>query len=133
MRELRENLGRTPVALLLLANLLVFAGSTQVFFFIKPYALLRGIAEPGFFFTVSTAACIAARLAAGPFIDRLPRRTTAMFALLALGACMALFACVRGDASFFWLAGAYGFCLGIAMPLLNAAMFLESPLPRFAP
>jgi MFS family permease len=127
MLELRVNLKQTSVVLLLLANLLVFAGSTQVFFFIKPYALTLGIGDPGLFFTVSTMASIAARLVTGPFIDRLPRRLAAMFGLLGLAVCIALFACTKGGAPFFLLAGGYGFCLGIAMPLLNAAMFLESP------
>jgi len=129
MLELRGNLKQTPVMLLLLANLLVFTGSTQVFFFIKPYALALGIGDPGFFFTVSTIASIAARLITGPFIDRLPRRLAAMLGLLGLCFCIALFAYSKGGASFFWLAGAYGFSLGIVMPLLNAAMFLESPPP----
>jgi MFS family permease len=52
-----------------------------------------------------------------------------LLGLLGLCACIALFAYSKGGASFFWLAGAYGFSLGIAMPLLNAAMFLESPPP----
>ncbi|MBI4803718.1 MAG: MFS transporter [Desulfovibrio sp.] len=127
MRELRENLGQAPVLLLLMANLLVISSSTQVFFFIKPYALVLGIGDPGLFFTVFNVASIAARVAAGPFIDRLPRRIIAMLGLLGLAVCIALFACTKGGAPFFLLAGGYGFCLGIAMPLLNAAMFLESP------
>jgi len=127
MREFRENLAQSPVVLLLAANLLVFAGSTQVFFFIKSYAVGLGLAEPGLFFTVSTGASIAARLLAGPFLDSVPKRCTALLALLGISACMALFARAGGDASFFWLAGAYGFSLGIALPLLNASMFLESP------
>ncbi|WP_243360167.1 MFS transporter [Fundidesulfovibrio terrae] len=129
LRDIRENLGQAPVLLLLGANLLVFAGSTQVFFFIKPYALSLGLAEPGLFFTVSTAASIAVRLVAGPFYDRLPRRCAAMLALLALGGCMGLFAFAREAAPFFALAGVYGLCLGVVMPLVNASMFLESP-PR---
>ncbi|WP_243310037.1 MFS transporter [Fundidesulfovibrio agrisoli] len=129
MREFRENLAQNPVVLLLAANMLVFAGTTQVFFFIKPYALGLGIADPGLFFTVSTAASIAARLLAGPFLDSVPRRGTAMLAILVVSACMALFARAGGEASLFCLAGAYGFSLGIALPLLNASMFLESPPP----
>jgi MFS family permease len=127
MQELRENLKQPPVVLLLLASLLVFAGSTQVFYFIKPYSLTLGIGDPGLFFTVSSIASITARLVTGPFIDHLPRRLAATFGLLGLSAFIALLACSGGGASFFWLAGAYGFSLGIVLPLLNAAMFLESP------
>lgn len=129
-RDIRENLRQPPVLLLLCANLLLFAGSTQVFFFMKPFCLTLGLAEPGLFFTVSTAASIASRLVCGPFYDRLPRRGTAMGALAGLAACTALFALTRGAASLLALAAVYGFLQGVALPLLNASMFLESP-PRF--
>lgn len=125
--DILDNLGRKPILLLLGANLLVFAGSTQVFFFIKPYAVSLGLADPGLFFTVSTAASIAVRVLAGPYYDRLPKRLTALLAMLALGACMALFGRAAGAPAFFTLAGAYGLCLGLALPMVNAAMFLESP------
>ncbi len=122
-----ENLRQSPVLLLLGANLLLFVSTTQVFFFIKPYCLSLGLAEPGLFFTVSTAASIAARLIGGPFYDRLPRRGAAMTALVALAVSMGLFGVTGSGAAFFALAATYGFLLGVALPLLNAAMFLESP------
>ncbi|WP_243438682.1 MFS transporter [Fundidesulfovibrio soli] len=124
--DILSNLGRLPIQLLLGSNLLVFAATTQVFFFMKPYALSLGLADPGLFFTLSTAASIAVRVLAGSFYDRLPRRAAATLAMLALGACMASFLPAGGGALFFVLAGAYGLCLGVALPLLNAAMFLES-------
>lgn len=125
--EVLENLRRVPVLLLLGTNALVFAGTTQVFFFIKQYALSLGVADPGLFFTVSTVASILVRLLAGPYFDRIPRRGMAMLGMLALGACMALFALAGDAALLFVLAGVYGVCLGVALPLINAAMFLESP------
>lgn len=128
--DILASLGRAPILLLLGANLLLFAATTQVFFFVKPYALSLGLAEPGLFFTVSTAASIAVRVLAGPYYDRLPRRMAAMLAMLALGACIGLFAWARAAAPFLALACAYGLCLGVALPLVNASMFLESE-PRF--
>ncbi|GFK93922.1 hypothetical protein NNJEOMEG_01760 [Fundidesulfovibrio magnetotacticus] len=125
--EILENLGRPPVLLLLGANLLAFAATTQVFFFAKPYALSLGLADPGLFFTVSTGASIAVRVLAGPYYDRLPRRTAALSALALLGACIVLFPLAASATTFLALAGVYGSCLGVAMPLANAAMFLESP------
>lgn len=127
--DILKNLAQRPVLLLLGANLLVFAATTQVFFFIKPYAVSLELTDPGLFFTVSTAASIAVRVLAGPYYDKLPKRAAAMLALLALGACMGLFAWGRQTAPFFALAGAYGLCMGVALPMLNACMFLESP-PR---
>lgn len=128
--EILENLRQGPVLLLLGANLLVFCATTQVFFFIKPYAVSLRLAEPGLFFTVSTCASLAVRVLGGPYFDRLPRRGAALAALAALAACVGLFAWARGAAAFFVLAGAYGLCLGLALPLLNASLFLESA-PRF--
>lgn len=127
LRDIRANLGRAPILLLLGTNLLVFSATTQVFFFIKPYALSLGGIESGLFFTISTVASIAVRLLAGPYYDRLPRRLAAMLATLALGVCMVLFPQTSTPALFFVLAGAYGMCLGVALPLVNASMFLESP------
>jgi len=126
MGDIRKNLGQAPVALLLGANLLVFAASTQIFFFIKPYALALGGIDPGLFFTVSTAASIAVRVLGGPVYDRLPKCGAILIGLAGLAACAALFLVTGGGEGFLALAAAYGFCQGVALPLLNAAMFLES-------
>ncbi|MHC1788681.1 MFS transporter [Solidesulfovibrio sp.] len=124
---IRENLGRLPVVLVLAANLFVFLSSTLVFFFIKPFAVGLGMRDPGLFFTVSTGASIAVRVLAGPFYDRLPRHALLVVALAGLAGCMALFAGTTDETRLLAVAGGYGLCLGVAMPLQNAVMFGHSP------
>lgn len=129
LAELRRNLALPPVTLILAASLCVFLGTTLIFFYMKPFAMAVGLREPGLFFTVSTVASIAVRLAAGQFYDRLPKEAALVAALAGLTACMLGFASAPGEARFLALAAAYGASLGVVMPLLNAVMFGHSP-PR---
>ncbi|EPR37694.1 major facilitator superfamily MFS_1 [Desulfovibrio sp. X2] len=126
LAEVRADVSRPSIALLLGANLLLFAGSTQIFFFLKPFALSAGGLDPALFFTVCTAASIAVRVLAGPFYDRLPRAAASLSGLLGLAACAVLLATTRGEAAFLGLAAVYGLLQGVSLPLLNAAMFLTS-------
>ena len=64
------NLKDRKVATLLVVQLLLYSGYTIVFFFLKEYAHGQGIENPGFFFTVATAAMIAVRVAGSAFFDR---------------------------------------------------------------
>lgn len=123
----RETLSLTPVRLALLANLCLFSSTTLIFFFLKPFALGLGLADPGLFFTVSTGASLAVRVLAGPYFDRLPKGAVLLGALVCLAACLAGFTAASGPARLLALAGGYGLCLGVAMPLLNAVMFGCSP------
>ncbi len=123
LAQVRQSLASPAVRLLLLANLFLFLCTTLIFFFIKPFALRLGLADPGLFFTVSTAASIATRVLAGPAYDKLPRETLFLAALLGLAACIAGFAATTGEGRLLTLAAGYGLCLGVAMPLANALMF----------
>ena len=123
----RATLALTPVRLALLANLCLFLSTTLIFFFLKPFAQGLGLADPGLFFTVSTGASLAVRVLAGPYFDRLPKGTVLLGALVCLAACQAGFAAASGPARLLVLAGGYGLCLGVAMPLLSAVMFGCSP------
>ena len=116
-----------PVRLVLLSNLAMFLCTTLVFFFFKPFALSLQMADPGLFFTVYTAAAIGIRLLAGPLYDRLPKEVVLAAALVCLAGCMVAFTAATGPQDLLILAGAYGICLGLAMPLLNAVMFGHSP------
>ncbi len=124
----RATLALTPVRLALGANLCLFLSTTLIFFFLKPFALGLGLADPGLFFTVSTGASLAVRVLAGPYFDRLPKGTVLCCALVGLAACQAGFAAAAsGPTRLLVLAGGYGLCLGVAMPLLSAVMFGCSP------
>ena len=127
LSQVRRTLDLVPVRLLLLANLCLFASTTLIFFFVKPFAMGLGLSDPGLFFTVSTAASMAVRVLAGPFYDRLPKEAVLLAALVGLAGCMAGFAAAAGPARLLVLAGAYGLCLGVALPLVNAVMFGCSP------
>ncbi|KHK03523.1 MFS transporter [Desulfovibrio sp. TomC] len=125
--DVRHTLALPPVRLVLVANLCLFMSTTLVFFFIKPFAMGLGLADPGFFFTVSTGASMAVRVLAGPYFDRLPKETVLVGALVCLAACMLGFAATLGQTRLLLLAGVYGLCLGVAMPLMSAVMFGCSP------
>ena len=131
LAQVRRSLASPAVRLLLLANLFLFLSTTLIFFFIKPFALRLGLADPGLFFTVSTAASIAMRALAGPAYDKLPREALFLAALSGLAACIAGFAATTGQGRLLTLAAGYGLCLGVAMPLANAVMFgLSQPAMR---
>jgi predicted MFS family arabinose efflux permease len=119
------NLSLTPILLLLGANLTLFTGVTLVFFYLKPLCQ-SALNAPGLFFSVSTAASLAVRALVSPFFDRLPRRSAAAALLVVLAAAVALMPHLTSHAAFIALAFVHGVCLGAAMPLINAAMFLES-------
>ncbi|MFP5257406.1 MAG: MFS transporter [Acidobacteriota bacterium] len=127
LADLRQDLALPSVRRILLANLGVFLSTTLVFFYMKPFAQAVGLADPGLFFTVSTTASMAVRVAGGSLYDRLPKETLLLAALLGLAGMMAGFAATTGVTRFLVLAGGYGLCLGVAMPLLNAVMFSHSP------
>jgi MFS family permease len=128
LAEVRRTLASTPIRLILLANLCLFMSTTLIFFFIKPFALSLGLVDSGMVFTVYTVACIVMRLVAGPFYDRLPKEILLLAALLGLAACMSGFAAADGPTRLLILSGAFGLSLGVAMPLMNAAIF-EHSLP----
>ncbi|BAH75426.1 MFS transporter [Solidesulfovibrio magneticus] len=129
--QMRQTLAQPSVRLVLAANLCLFLSTTLIFFFIKPFASGLGLADPGLFFTVSTAASIAVRVLAGAAYDKLPRETLLVAALLALAGCIAGFADTSGQGRLLALAAGYGLCLGVAMPLANAIMFgLSKPAMR---
>ena len=70
MSELKENLTDPRVIVLLLLSLLVWTSFTPVFYFIKGYAEEIGIANAGWFFTISTMMEISVRIVAGHLFDR---------------------------------------------------------------
>jgi len=127
LTEIRENLRQWPVLLLLAANLGVTTSTTLVFFFVKPFALGIGVTDPGLFFTISTVTSIMVRIVVGPYYDQWPKRALLLVGLIGLGGCMLIFSGTTDETRCLLVAAAYGLCLGVVMPLLNAAMFLESP------
>lgn len=126
LAAVRRNLAEPAVRLVLGSSLCLFLSTTLVFFYMKPFALGLGLTDPGLFFTVSTVASILVRITAGRFYDRLPKAWSLLTGLAGLTGCMAGFAVVATPGAYLLLAGAYGACLGVAMPLGNAVMFERS-------
>jgi MFS family permease len=127
LEELRQNLQQTPVVLLLGVNLLVYLSYATVFFFMKSFAVPAQLGQGGMFFTIATVMMIGVRVLGGSLLDRVDKvRVLQVFAFLLI-LCFTLFGSVRSIEVYYFLAGYYGLCIGIIMPLLNATLFLISP------
>lgn len=126
-RELKENLRERDVLLLLAVNALIYFSHASVFYFMKNRFQFLGFVDVGGFFTVSSVVMIAVRVLGGGLLDRLSKaRATSVF-LVVLAVLFVLFSRVASPLWFTVLAGLYGLCLGVILPLLNAAMFAVSP------
>lgn len=127
--ELIEDLRSGPVRLGLLLSLAVWTGYGAVFAFLDSFGRAAGIAHPGLFLTVSTAAEASVRAAGSRLLDRLDKRRTLAVALAFLAAGYALLPSVRSQGPFLGLAVALGLAWGVAMPLLSGFLFDVSPPP----
>jgi MFS family permease len=126
-RELLENLREWDVLLLLGVNVLIYISHASVFYFMKNLFHSLDFGDVSGFFTVSSVVMIVVRVLGGGLFDRLNKtRVTTVF-LLILAALFVLFSRVESLHWFTVLAGLYGLCLGVIMPLLNATMFAVSP------
>jgi MFS family permease len=126
-RELKENLHERDVLLLLGVNGLIYFSHASVFYFMKNRFQFLGFGDVGGFFTVSSVAMIVVRVFGGGLLDRINKtRATSVF-LVVLAGLFVLFSRVASPLWFTVLAGLYGLCLGVIMPLVNANMFIVSP------
>jgi len=126
LKALGRNLVARPVATLLLVNLLLNCGYVIVFFFIALYAKLRGVHNPGLFFTIVTVLMLASRLVGSPILDRGDKRKLAIGAHLILLPVYPLLIVGQGEPAFFAIATLAGLGWGLALPLLNALLFDHS-------
>jgi MFS family permease len=125
--ELRQNLKHPSVILILAVNLLLYLSYATVFFFVKSYFKSIGAGDAGKFFITSTLVMIAVRAMGGPLLDKASKvKTITLFAFFLVPWFLA-FGQVRSSLAFILLAAGYGLCIGIVLPLLNAAMFQASP------
>lgn len=132
LTEFVENLWNPKVIALLVLSLLVWTSFTPVFYFLKGFAGRIGVANAGWFFTLSTTMEIAVRIFAGPLFDRLDKRKLLFgsVAWLCLG-CTAM-AHVSGPISFHLMGIVLGLGWGVVMPMLSALLFDVSE-PKFRP
>jgi len=123
LTELKENLGNRRVIQVLVISLFVFIAFTPVFYFIKGFAKSIGIANAGWFFTISTLFEIIVRLVGGRYMDRGNKLRILLFSLILLLMGYVLLAHSRSHAVFFSLAVFFGIGWGVALPLLNGLVF----------
>jgi len=129
MDEIRENFQQRSVVFLLCTAFLVYLAHATVFYFMKDLSLQTAIGDMGPFFTISMATMIAVRAFGSLIFDRMNKRRTLQFGLALLILCLAALPHSSAHMPFYLLAGLYGFCMGLILPLLNALLFLESPPP----
>ncbi|WP_430734718.1 MFS transporter [Halodesulfovibrio aestuarii] len=127
LADIRADLREPGIGRLLTANGLLFTATTVVFFFMKDRLVTLDTLNAGLFFSVSTAGTIGVRVFCGKLLDRMDRFAMLLMVLLALATVIALFSLAGEASTLLILAGAYGICMGLAVPQLNAAMFEISP------
>ncbi len=132
LKELGKNLRNPRVVAILVLSLLVWASFTPVFYFLKGFGDRIGVANAGWFFTLSTMTEIGVRVFAGHLFDRLdkPKLLLGSIAWLCLG-CAAM-AHLSGPVSFYGMGIVLGLGWGVVMPMLSALLFDVSE-PRFRP
>lgn len=129
LEEIRENFRQLPVMLLLGTAFLVYLAHATVFYFIKDLSLQTAIGDMGPFFTISMATMISVRIFGSVVFDRINKLHIFQAGLVCLILCLVLLPHAGTRPSFYLLAGLYGFCMGIILPLLNALLFSASPVP----
>jgi MFS family permease len=127
LEEIRQNLKEPRIVLLLGVNLLLYFCYASVFFFIKGHAAANSITEVGPFFTISTLVMIALRLTGGLFFDKVDKAKMIQVFMLLLIPWFMLIGHANTAFTFYLMAGWYGLCIGLIMPLLNALLFDTSP------
>ncbi|MGD9973534.1 MAG: MFS transporter [Desulfatirhabdiaceae bacterium] len=122
-----QNILKPPVYLLLGMNLLIFFTYATIFYFMKPFLAHQGLeGDIGLYFTVSMSVMIVVRVFSGKYLDKADKLH--LLCLMTGFLSVTYFMLGHVDAS--WkvalVALAYGMCMGIILPLLNALMFVIS-------
>ncbi|MBA4398005.1 MAG: MFS transporter [Syntrophus sp. (in: bacteria)] len=129
MDEIRENFRQHSVVLLLGTAFLVYLAHAAVFYFTKDLSLQTAIGDMGPFFTISMVSMIAVRALGSALFDRTNKLYLFQAGLVFLILCLVLLPQAGTRPSFYLLAGLYGTCMGIILPLLNALLFSASAPP----
>jgi MFS family permease len=126
LNELRENFRRRSVVLLLGIAFLVYLAHAAVFYFTKDLCLHSAVGEMGPFFTISMVMMIAVRVFGGLLFDQTNKLLVFQIGLVFLILCLVRLAGMETRLTLYFLAGLYGICMGIILPLLNALLFSAS-------
>jgi MFS family permease len=125
--EIRENLRMKAVGLLLGAGMLIYLAHATLFYFLKDLSLQTSGGDVGLFFTLSMVTMIAVRLFGGVLFDRTNKLVMIQMGLALLIPCFIALTYADVPSIFYLLAGLYGLCMGVSIPLLNALLFSASP------
>lgn len=125
--EIRENFRLRSVIVLLGAVFLIYLAYAAFFYFMKDLSLQIRIGDVGLFFTISMAAMIAVRAFGAALFDGMKKPALLKTGLALLIPCIIILPNVGSLLSYYLLAGLYGLCLGVILPLLNALLFSASP------
>jgi MFS family permease len=125
--EIRENFQLRSVFFLLSAIFLIYLAHATFFYFMKDLSLQIRTGDVGLFFTVSMATMIAVRAFGTALFDRMNKLSTLQKSLALLIPCLILLPHATFPVYYYLLAAAYGLCLGVILPLLNALLFSASP------
>ncbi len=127
--EIRENFRQQSVVLLLGTAFLLYLAHAAVFYFTKDLSLQTAIGDMGPFFTISMVTMIAVRALGSTIFDRTNKLYVFQAGLVFLILCLVLLPQAGTRLSFYLLAGLYGTCMGIVLPLLSAVLFSASAPP----
>ena len=127
--EIRANVSRRSVVLLLLLNTAYFVNWSSLYFLFKGFAEQEGMGNVGLFFGVQMGVMIAVRLLGGPLLDRVDKvaLVAASFATIALS--HVALDHLPGIWAVPAIAALVGLGQGAGFPALNGLMFEVSP-PR---
>lgn len=125
--EVRQGLRKPAVSLLIAGNLCLVAAHSIVFFFMRDFAVLLGMGNPGMFFTCANAATITLRVTGGHLLDTIDKGHMLTGAFLGLAVLLPLFGQAGAPLMLLGLAVLYGSGMALTMPLLNASMLHVSP------
>ncbi len=120
---MRQSLADRRMLMLLLTTVLLYAGYSAVFFFLKGFGKQAQISGSGLFFTIATLVMIVVRLGGGFLFDSFDKRRMTMGALLLATLASGLLPVVGTTAGLLLLAACCGLGWGVAMPLVNALVF----------
>jgi len=129
-REFILNLKDVSVISLLIISLLLYSAFSIAFYFITLFAHSFNIANPGWFFTISTFTEILVRLLAGHLFDRGSKPILLAVSFTILFIAYLVLANTTGTVLFYSLGLIFGLGWGVAMPLLNGILFDISP-PKY--
>lgn len=125
--EIRENLRLKAICLLLGVVFLIYLAHATLFYFLKDLALQTGGGDVGLFFTLSMVTMIAVRVFGVALFDKMDKLVTLQIGFVLLIPCFIALPQAHGPTAFYLLAGGYGLCMGVCLPLLNALIFSASP------